>query len=188
MPVTRHRSLTRIAHERLAARLTPGCFAVDATAGNGHDTLFLAQQVQSAVRVAAFDIQRQALENTNERLRQAGQVAQVELFHVGHQHMLRELPADWRGKVAAVTFNLGYLPGSDKQTITQADNTLMALDQALQLLEPGGLLSLLVYRGHPGGQEEAAAVAEWLAQHTTGIETEVHESAGPVLYLGTRRR
>ena len=47
---------------RLLAQATPaGGTAIDATAGNGHDTLFLAQCVGANGRVYAFDIQPQAL-------------------------------------------------------------------------------------------------------------------------------
>jgi hypothetical protein len=59
-------------------------------------------------------------------------------------------------------FNLGYLPGSDRGCITRATSTLPALEQSLALLAPQGVLSLLAYRGHAGGQDEAAAVTRWL--------------------------
>lgn len=46
----------------------------------------------------------------------------------------------------------GYLPGSDKGTITQEASTVAAVEAACQVLQPGGLCSILCYTGHPGGQ------------------------------------
>ena len=54
-----------MAHDFLAEVVTQDDIVVDATMGNGHDTLFLAKL---AKQVYAFDIQEQALENTQERL------------------------------------------------------------------------------------------------------------------------
>lgn len=181
-----HRPLTRLAHERLAEVLQAGDLAIDATAGNGHDTLFLARQVGPRGRVCAFDIQLEALQNTARRLEAEGLLRQVQLAHAGHQYLLEHLPDGWSGKVSAVTFNLGYLPGSDKRTITRSDATLPALAQSLQCLRPGGLLSVLAYRGHEGGQEEADAVLSWLTEQRAQLALETHESPGPVLYLGQR--
>lgn len=181
----RQRPLTALAHELLAAALHPGDRAIDATAGNGHDALFLAQQVGAQGGVYAFDVQEQALQSTRERLTAAGLDGIVTLCHSGHEAMLQTVPGDWPGTVGAITFNLGYLPGSDKQTSTQADSTLQALTQATRLLRSGGLLSILAYRGHPGGQHEADAVAAWLeAQASLACQT--HDSPGPVLYHCTR--
>ena len=181
-----HRPLTRLAHELLAPCIRPGEIAIDATAGNGHDTLFLAQQVGPGGTVHAFDIQEEALAATRERLIRAGCASRVVLHHTGHEHLLGALPGELRGRVAAITFNLGYLPGSDHQTITHSENTLAALRQALALLRPGGVLSVLAYRGHQGGQEEAEAVARWCGEQG-GLNHQIHESPGPVLHFCTRR-
>ena len=71
------------------------------------------------------------------------------------------LPESVAGRVQAVMFNLGYLPGGDKQRTTGASTTLAALQSALSLLAPGGVISLLAYTGHPGGREEAELVKGW---------------------------
>jgi len=180
------RPLTHTAHQRLLPRLHEGDLAVDATAGNGHDTLFLARRVGVEGHVYAFDIQPQALEETGRRLQEAGMASRVTLLQAGHEEMERRLPAEVRGHLAAVMFNLGYLPGSDKQRVTTASTTLQALEQAVRLLAPGGLLSVLAYRGHPGGREEAEAVGERLSS-LPGLAIEVLESPGPVLFLARKR-
>jgi len=180
-------SLTRTAHERLRHHLHAGDVAVDATAGNGHDTLFLAREVGPEGHVFAFDIQPQALEETRKRLEEAGAESRVTLLHAGHEEMEARLPREVHGRLAAVMFNLGYLPGSDKQVVTAPTTTLQALEQAARLLAPGGLLSILAYRGHPGGQEEADAVHEQLsALH--GFTLETIESPGPVLFMARKER
>lgn len=160
--------------------------AIDATVGNGHDLAFLAARVGAAGQVIGLDVQPAALRQARSRLACAGLGRSVRLYLRGHQEMAAVVPADWVGRVAAVMFNLGYLPGSDKATITRAASTLPALDQALQLLRPGGLISVLAYRGHAGGAAEAHAVATWLEQQGARCRVVTRESPGPVLSLVER--
>jgi len=48
------------------------------------------------------------------------------------------------------------------------------------------VLSVLTYRGHPGGQDEAASVEHWLgAAAARGLLRETFESPGPLLNLLT---
>lgn len=178
--------LTQRAQQAVAAVLAPGDRAIDATMGNGHDTLFLARQVAPVGQVAAFDIQAAALLNTQQRLDDAGLLTIARLYHCDHDQMLQQLPDDWREGVSAVMFNLGYLPGGDKTVITQATSTIAALHQALQLLRPGGLLSVLLYRGHAGAGAEADAVTRWLQTLSPDHRLQVVESPGPVLFLARK--
>jgi predicted methyltransferase len=140
----------------------PGETVIDATAGGGRDTLFLAQLVGPTGVVHAFDVQAAAIAETEARLQQAG-VVNVILHQRNHAEMRAVLPAESIGQVAAVMFNLGYLPGGDEQLVTHADSTLAALHAAVTLLRPQGILSVLAYRGHPGGVAEAAAAQRWMA-------------------------
>jgi 16S rRNA C1402 N4-methylase RsmH len=175
--------LTHKAHAIISHYLQEGQLAVDATAGNGHDTLFLARRVGAAGRVFAFDIQKQALRATSARLEQAGLSSRVELIHDGHEHMAESLPPDSHGRLRAVMFNLGYLPHSDKATTTRVEHTLPALEQARRLLTPGGVISVLAYRGHPGGREESQAVKDALTGLAGGLQLSILESPGPVLMI-----
>ena len=70
-----------MAHDFLAQVITKDDIVVDATMGNGHDTLFLAKL---AKQVFAFDIQEQALEKTRQRIQEAG-FTNVELILQGHE-------------------------------------------------------------------------------------------------------
>lgn len=127
-----------------------GSTVVDATAGNGKDTLFLARLVGPRGRVYAFDIQEEALQKTRVLLEKEGFAERVVLIHASHEEMERLVP----GPVDAVIFNLGYLPGGDHSLVTRADTTTKALRSALNLLRPGGRVGLVVYTGHVGGREE----------------------------------
>ncbi len=147
-------------------RAGPGDCVVDATAGNGSDTLFLARTVGPRGRVFAFDVQAEALESTRRRLSgdpDAGTLAPVELQLAGHETMEAALPAELHGRVAAVMFNLGYLPGASSPLITLTGTTLAALEAAARLLRAGGALTAVVYPGHEGGKDEADAVEAWAA-------------------------
>jgi predicted methyltransferase len=182
--------LTETVHSLLSERLKPGDVAVDATAGNGHDTLFLARTVGRSGRVHAFDLQEMAIEKTRQRLASAG--CENVVFHqADHATMASEIPAEHQGRIAAVVFNLGYLPGSDKKSITQTHSTCAAITQGLEFLKPGGMMTVLAYPGHPGGLEEAQAV-ERLLQTLPADEFTVQrhlsdQGQGPRLFVVTRR-
>ncbi|MEM9398571.1 MAG: class I SAM-dependent methyltransferase [Verrucomicrobiota bacterium] len=152
--------LTEIAQEKVKQHLLTGSIAIDATAGNGHDTLFLAKQVSGQGHVYAFDIQQQAIDNTS-LLLQRHKLSHVTLIKTNHADMKEHLAPKHRTNVRGVMFNLGYLPSGDKSLITAAESTLPALDTSLQLLHPEGMLSIMIYPDHPGGKEEKAAVFEW---------------------------
>lgn len=177
------RSLTALAQESAGAVLEPGALAIDATVGNGYDTLFLADGVAPNGHVIGFDVQPRALAGTRTRLEAVGLATVVTLHLCGHENMSQRIPGGLRGKISAVMFNLGYLPGGDKGLTTSPASTLSALEQAFTLLRTGGLISLLVYRGHPGAKAEADAVLSWLDGLDAAHRVSRHDSPGPVLYL-----
>lgn len=142
----------------LRERVKPGDIVVDATCGNGQDTLILAELVGETGKVFAFDLQETAIERTRERLGAAGLLERVHLVHAGHERMAGFVSE----KLRAVVFNLGYLPAGDRQVTTTAKTTIAALDVGAELLVPGGILLIAVYTGHDGGQEWFA-VREWAA-------------------------
>jgi predicted methyltransferase len=179
-------ALTAAAQSTVAEVVAPGMRVVDATVGNGHDTLFLARKVSPGGQVIGFDVQQAAIDATRRRLDAAGLGAAVELRLAGHQHLADVLPTQWHGSVAAVMFNLGYLPGGDKRLVTQPDTTRRALDGASRVLGPTGLLSVIVYPSHAGGDAEAEAVAQWMSGRPAGWSVQERTSSGPVLYLVRR--
>ena len=144
-----------MAHDFLAQVITQEDIVVDATMGNGHDTLFLAK---IAKQVYSFDIQKQALEKTSQRLLEAG-LTNVELILQGHEtvdQFVREAKAG--------IFNLGYLPSADKSIITQPQTTIEALEKLCHLLVKGGRIAIMIYYGHEGGDIEKDAVMDFVSQ------------------------
>ncbi|MEI6205308.1 MAG: class I SAM-dependent methyltransferase [Desulfuromonadales bacterium] len=139
--------------------LHEGDKAIDATCGNGYDTLALAKLTGSSGHVYGFDIQEQAIRETSRRLAEAGLAGRVTLLQIGHEKMEQLV----RSPVKAVLFNLGYLPGSDHMIMTRPDTTRIAMNHSLKLLEPGGIVLITVYPGHDGGTDEQHAVDDWAA-------------------------
>lgn len=150
--------LTTLAHTIAEPRLAPGDLAVDATAGNGHDTRFLAKHIGEHGRVWAFDIQEAALASTRKRLVTHGLTERVTLVHASNATLRDHLPVEARSRISVIMANLGYLPGGDPAVITATGETLTMLNAALEMLKPGGALILTAYPGHEGGDTEAAAV------------------------------
>lgn len=153
---------TALAQEILRPMIRPGDLVIDATAGNGHDTVFLADCVSETGRVLAFDVQEAALVSARSRVVAAGFAGRVDFFNQSHAEM--EARAEVRS-VAVVMFNLGYLPGENHDLTTESTGTLLALKAAARLLKPGGVLSVVCYPGHLTGAAEAMAVEAWLADH-----------------------
>lgn len=154
-------SVLDFAHNLVGRALKTGDVAVDATVGNGHDTVFLARAVGGEGGVFGFDVQAEAIEQTRSRLASEEPRATVDLVQAGHENMERHLPDALVGTVGGITFNLGYLPGSASDLTTTPDTTIPALNAALRLLRPGGAVSIVIYTGHPGGSREAEAVDDW---------------------------
>jgi ubiquinone/menaquinone biosynthesis C-methylase UbiE len=133
---------------------------VDATCGNGRDTLVLAQLVGPTGRVLACDIQEGAVTETRSRLFKAGCLGQVNLMVAGHERLAEFV----REPLRAAVFNLGYLPGGDREIVTRPEETVAALEQAAALLLPGGIVTVCIYTGHAGARDEEQGVTAWLAK------------------------
>ncbi len=145
------------AHELMQDTISPGDFVIDATCGNGFDTVFLGELTGSTGKVLAFDIQEQAIQTTKQLLNQH-QLTNVELILAGHEHVEQYIPTEMKNKIAGAIFNLGYLPRSDKQVITKPTTTIQAIDALATNLKPGGVIVCVVYYGHNGGLEEKEAL------------------------------
>ncbi|MFM7182502.1 MAG: class I SAM-dependent methyltransferase [Verrucomicrobiales bacterium] len=155
---------TEFARSLLTAHLRPGDAAIDATCGNGHDTLALVQCVGPKGFVLAIDIQIAAIESTLALLAENNCAGSVKIVHGNHAD-LSKLWSEHAGKHPAprvMIFNLGYLPGAGKEIVTKEDTTLAALAQSADLLAADGLLLCTCYPGHPGGDVETSAVRAWM--------------------------
>lgn len=138
----------RFSHEIIKQALVSGDTVIDATVGNGNDTVVLAKAVGSMGKVYGFDIQEEAIDKTKEKLLLTGLLPQTELILEGHENIENHVPED--ANLGAVMFNLGYLPSGDKSIITQPATTLSAIQQSLVRLRKGGILSLMIYYGQIG--------------------------------------
>jgi len=167
-----------ICHAALRSVLRPGSFAVDATAGNGHDTVMLAEAVGPQGGVLALDIQQGALDATRTRHAASGCAATLETLLAGHERMAdAEFRARWPDRPSAIVFNLGYLPGGDHALTTCTSTTLPALRGALVWVAPGGFVAIVCYPGHPAGATEAAEVENFAASlPSAGFAVSVHKS------------
>ena len=144
----------------LKSAVDEGDIAVDATAGNGHDTLFLAQLVGDDGFVYAFDVQKQAVDATLHRLLDNALEHRALVLKDGHENVAKYV----NKPIAGAIFNLGYLPGSDHEVITRPNTTIQALESLLKLLKIGGIIVLVIYHGHEGGKEERDEVIRFVSE------------------------
>lgn len=135
-----------------------GKIAVDATAGNGKDTLFLAEAVGGKGKVFAFDIQEEAIFKTRALLH-TKEVHWCEIIHDSHVNIDRYNIIHPK----AVVFNLGYLPGGDHNIVTKSEDTLIAIKKALKILAVDGIITLTIYPGHAGGDKEASDINNFVS-------------------------
>lgn len=144
----------------LKMSVTEGDIAIDATAGNGHDTLFLANLVGDDGYVYAFDVQKEAVDATLHRLLDNALEHRAIVLKDGHENVEKYV----HKPVAAAIFNLGYLPGSNHEIVTQPNTTIQAIESLLKLLKIGGVIVLVVYHGHEGGKEERDEVIRFVSE------------------------
>ncbi|MBZ4662368.1 MAG: SAM-dependent methyltransferase [Caloramator sp.] len=140
---------TSLAHKIVEKVVVDGDVVVDATLGNGNDSLFLSSLTINGM-VYSFEVQKSAVDRFNKIIDEEG-IKNIKVINNGHQNM--DLYID--KKVKAIMFNLGYLPGSDKTITTKSYTTLEAVQKGLKLLVPGGVMTIAVYVGHEEGQREA---------------------------------
>lgn len=138
-------------------------YAIDATLGNGYDTLFLASILKKG-QVISFDIQKRAINNSKKLLQDSKNVT---LIWDSHEN-INKLKLVKKPKV--ILFNLGYLPGGDKLITTKAKTTIKALQASLQVLEDNGLLLVVIYPGHKEGKKEEKEIIKWLNKEKINYE------------------
>ena len=164
-------SLVQEVHRRLAEVIEAGDLCLDATAGNGLDTLFLSQLVEESGTVHAMDVQEDALRITADLLA-LNEVQLRVTTHLSCQSKIETvLPPSAKGRIRAITFNLGYLPKGDKSITTSEESTLPAIRIAYEWLVRRGILSILCYRGHPGGKSEEEVVRKLIQDRGWKNET-----------------
>ena len=150
------------ARKLLQLAVQNGDIAIDATIGNGHDTVFLAKIVGETGHVYGFDIQDLAIQNTTERLINEDLAKQVTIVKKSHAKVKEVVPSHQHGKIKGAIFNLGYLPGSDKSIVTVPDSTISSIEQILEMMAPEGIIVIVIYHGHEGGAIEKDALMNYV--------------------------
>lgn len=149
-----------MSHQLISSVVKEGDIVVDATAGNGNDTLFMANLVGQNGKVYSFDIQQKAIENTKNKLIQQNLLDRVELIHDSHENIDKYVKVGIKGAM----FNLGYLPGGNHNIVTKPYSTLSCLKKIVDLLQVGGIITIVIYIGHDGGEEEKEAVLDFVSK------------------------
>lgn len=182
----------RLAHLLLKECIHNGDIMIDATAGNGHDTLFLSDCVGDKGTVIAIDIQAEAI-NATRQVMELHQRSNA-LYILGDHAAMNDTLKEYEGNIAGITFNLGYLPGAiDHTIITKSSSTISALNACLTLLHEQGCISVIAYRGHDHGLEEAHAVEQWMHAlpsqewHVVSISAINQSSTSPVVYFARKK-
>ena len=140
--------------------LKEGDTAVDFTMGNGNDTLFLSRTVGESGKVFAFDIQPEAIDSTRAHLEAEGAPENYTLICASH-HLVKEYVKE---PIKCGMFNLGYLPRSGKKAVTTLRETTMpAVEAAIELLSPDGVLLIAIYPGHEEGRLEGDMLREYFS-------------------------
>ncbi|MDO9628318.1 MAG: class I SAM-dependent methyltransferase [Acholeplasmataceae bacterium] len=141
------------AHTLLKANISKIDIVVDATMGNGFDTIFLSSLCN---KVYTFDIQEKAIEETSRKIKEL-KINHVELIFDSHENINNHVL-----NYKAVIFNLGYLPNGDKSITTHALSTISSISSILPKLPVGGFIQLVIYTGHDEGKKESIAIQSYL--------------------------
>lgn len=159
MDPRKHFSALNIIHRIIEEKVQPGDICIDATAGRGNDTLFLAKLVGENGRVTAFDIQQDAVDSTRALLAENGMSDRAEVLLKSHSEMDEVCK---EGTVSCITFNFGWLPKGDHNIFTNKSTSIPAIEKGMKLLKSGGIMTLIIYYGRETGFEERDALLEYL--------------------------
>lgn len=159
------------AHHYWQKIIKPGDRVIDATCGNGLDTLHLANLLQNSGALFAYDIQKKAIEETQKKTAHFSNIIYKNVSHASFEEQ----------DVKLIVYNLGYLPGSDKTITTLTETTLQSLESAKKALSKGGALSIVCYPGHKEGAKEAFFVERWAQEQNCSLFIE--RSPSPFLLI-----
>jgi len=152
------------ARKLLMQAITDGDIVVDATTGNGHDTLYLTELVGETEHVYGFDIQEEAVKSTTARLKEHHFLNRATIVQKSHDSLQSEIPVSHQNKITAAIFNLGYLPGGNKEIVTKPETTIAAIEQLLKVMVPEGIIVLVIYHGHEEGALERDVLLDYVTK------------------------
>lgn len=163
--MSKQSQITHWYHEIIRSQAEREGFYIDATMGKGNDTKLLCELAKDQGRILAFDIQKEALEETEKMLngyeigRKMYEDGRIQLILDGHEHMEMYAKSE---TADVICFNFGYLPGGDHRIATKVETSVEAIKKGLKILKHGGMMSLCIYSGGDTGFEEKDAILEYL--------------------------
>ena len=163
--MSKQSQITHWYHEVIRSQAEREGFYIDATMGKGNDTKLLCELAKDQGRILAFDIQKEALEETEKMLkgyeigRKMYEDGRIQLILDGHEHMEMYAKSE---TADVICFNFGYLPGGDHHIATKVETSVEAIKKGLKILKRGGMMSLCIYSGGDTGFEEKDAILEYL--------------------------
>lgn len=163
--MSKQSQITHWYHEIIRSQAEREGFYIDATMGKGNDTKLLCELAKDQGRILAFDIQKEALEETEKMLngyeigRKMYEDGRIQLILDGHEHMEMYAKSE---TADVICFNFGYLPGGDHRIATKVETSVEAIKKGLKILKRGGMMSLCIYSGGDTGVEEKDAILEYL--------------------------
>lgn len=163
-------------HKYLDSLITNKDIVVDATVGNGNDTLLLCSK---AKKVYGFDIQGEAIKRTREKTKDFNNVILINDNHSNVDKYIKE-------KINLAIFNLGYLPNSDSKIITKKEDTLLSFKKIYSLLKENGYLIITFYIGHIGGKDEYYFIDQYIKNTNIKIIEKYKENIKilePITYI-----
>lgn len=135
---------------------------IDGTTGNGNDIYRIVSNKHFKGHAYGFDIQEQAILNTNKKLENIDQ-NQFTLINDSHANINQYI--DSTITIHGAIFNLGYLPGGDHSITTQGESTLKSVEFISNQLVKGGQIILVVYSGHESGKAESKQILNALSDY-----------------------
>jgi len=148
----------RLSHKIISENVPEGGFCIDCTAGKGRDTAFLCSLVGDGGKVIAFDIQPSAVEAAKKLILDSGYENICDIYCDGHENILNYAE---KNSADGIMFNLGWLPGGDHNIFSKPDTTIKAISDGLEVLKPGGIMSVCIYYGKQCGYEERDRLLEF---------------------------
>ena len=143
---------------------------IDATIGNGNDSLFILNTITKG-HLFGFDIQKEAINNTKKLLKN---YKNYTLYNKGHENIYKTLKK-YKNKISLIIFNLGYLPNGNKNITTNYKTTIKALKESQKLLNNKGHIVITIYEGHPEGNKESIEIKKYLKKENI-IYEEYHNT------------
>lgn len=163
-------------HKYLKTILRPNSIVLDATSGNGNDTVFLCRHCRF---VYAMDIQEIAIRSTEQRLQQQN-FNNYQLIQDNFINQEKYIPE----KLDLIIYNLGFLPNHNQEITTKSSDFIQAFQSSINLLKDGAYLVISFYF-HPEGFKEFYAFQNLLTNYSLTV-VEKYQDKGllkPILYI-----